>query len=271
MNEEKSSGFKIRFDEETEEPASQPEVKDLRVEKLNRKVTIITIIIPILTIVILGVTYVGIKKRVDNMQDTGTTKVQNLSEGLDSKFSALSLQYAKLEETLGKKIEATETALVSLKDALNRAEKSIKAINAAKAEKKEVDGAIAKIDEAIAPLRKDLESSSSEIKNLELTFTNQLAPIAETVTTTTEALNKLKKDIAAFSSNTIDDKKLGSALQNERKNYQQKLSQLTANFEDKILSLENKITELEKIIELSEAPPPPPGKIIEQDIQPKTP
>lgn len=271
MNEEKSPGFKIRLDEETEESASQPEVEDSRIETLRRKITMIMIVVPFLMIVILGIAYIDIKRRVDNMQDTGTTKVQDLSEGLESKFSSLSLQYAKQEESLGKRIQAIETEIMSLKETLNQAEKSMKAMNAAKADKKDLTGIMAKIDEALPPLHKDLESAASEIKNLGIAFKNELTPLAGTINGNIETLNNLKKDVTALSLGTIDQKKLELALQNERKNHQKQMNQLTGDFGKKILSLENKIAELKKIIELNETPPPPPGKIIEQDIQPKTP
>ena len=64
----------------------------LRLEKLAQRVTIISILLPVLIGIILVISYLDIKSRVSTLQDTGESAVQSLSKNLESRFSSLSVK-----------------------------------------------------------------------------------------------------------------------------------------------------------------------------------
>ena len=56
------SKFKIRFDEESSEPTLEEEVKEVQVAKVNRRITTLAVLMPILMLVMLAFAYFEIKK-----------------------------------------------------------------------------------------------------------------------------------------------------------------------------------------------------------------
>ena len=94
IDDEQYSTFKFNGDDEPESERTlyQDEVKDRRVEKLSHRVTIISILIPVLIGVIFYIAYREITGRVNQSQDTGAMEIQNLSNQLEENFDKLSVK-----------------------------------------------------------------------------------------------------------------------------------------------------------------------------------
>ena len=86
MTEDKSSDFKFRIDEESPDSVFQDEIRELRLEKLSKRVTIVSILIPCLIGGLIAIAYLDLKKRVFINQDTGAKTVQGLSKDMDAKL-----------------------------------------------------------------------------------------------------------------------------------------------------------------------------------------
>ena len=105
MSKDDSKDFIIEEtdDDEYADSLFREEMKDLRVEKLNQRVTIITILIPCLIGVILFIAYRDLTGKVSQSEFSGSKEVQALSEELEEKFAQLTKQdsefQAKLAET----------------------------------------------------------------------------------------------------------------------------------------------------------------------------
>ncbi len=282
MVDKKPSKFNININEESPDSQFQEEIQDLRIKKLSSKITLTLILIPCLTGIILFAAFLDIKKRFSVIHDTEATKVQGLSKDLESRFSSLSIQYAKFEDSFAKKIssiEKTASSLkVDLKEAKKEIKKEIKKINSSKTDKKELTKTIDRIDKTLARIRKDTEDNASEIKVIDEKFDNKLAKLVEAVDKAKIELNKLRTDISDLSSTKIDKKALDLALENKEKIYLQNLSRTTKNFNNKIESIEKKIkTTILPDPSVSKQVPvkkpaskvvvPEPGDIIEQDIK----
>ncbi|MBN1930110.1 MAG: hypothetical protein JW786_00690 [Desulfobacterales bacterium] len=253
MKENMSSKFKLHIDDEGADSQFQAELAELQINKLSRKVTRISIYILCLTAIMLAIAYLDIKKKIGNIQNTGSNQVQGLSENLESRFSSLSLQYAKLEDSMNKKFLSIEEKTAVLKKDLNQSEKFIQTVQANQKDKKEAE-------------KKEIENIKSEIKRINEKFTAQFTEIISFADQTQKKIKKLQTDLSAFSSLKIDLKKLNLALENQQKNYQQKLTVLSNEFEDKIQSIQERIAAIQKLNEFIATPPPEPGKIIEQDL-----
>ncbi len=233
IDDEEYSTFKFNGDDEPEpEPEQslyQEEARDRRIEKISHRVTIISILIPVLLGVVFYITYRDITSRVSQSQDTGAMEIQNLSTRLqdqEDQFEALSKKYGELETSLAQKLAALEKVDRSMKANLKKAQGMVSKINATKVDKKEQQDAIAKIDTALGPIRKELESLGPMRKQLET-----LTPMRKEL----ETLTPMRKQLEVLTPMREDLKTVTAELRSLDKDTQQQLSTLSVNV-DKALN-----------------------------------
>jgi len=293
MSDRDSSIFKMGVDDDRSDPMlkqrsrekTKKEIKDIRAEKPGRRIILISILIACLLGILLFIAYSDIKKRVSATNYTGAQNVQNLTQNLESRFSSLSVQYAKIEDSLAKKILSLEKSMASLKVHLDKSEKTLKTIKATKADKKEMKSSIAGIKRTAAPVQKDIKSISAKIKIMEKKFRQELDGLSKTLN---KEKKELRSDISTLSTVKINKKEFDLEIEKERKIYQKELSKITRELEKKTESLQMEIRRLKSIQKISEkkkqiepqkpdtsgrqAPkseskvPVQPGTIVEQDI-----
>ena len=170
--------FKMRLDGEGAEALYAEERNDLKVEKLAQKVTIISILIPVLIGVILVVSYLDIKSRVTTVQDTGESGVQSLSQNLESRFSSLSVKFATLEESLGAKIAQLNKNQLAVQKRMTEADKSIRWLSKIKAGKKTFEQKSTEIEANLEAIRTDLQTLDSNLSSLDQSVKQELADLA---------------------------------------------------------------------------------------------
>ena len=264
MAEKDPTKFRIRLDDESPDTGFEEEIRDRRIEKLSRRITFVSILIPCLIAVILFVAYFDIKKRVGSMHSSGEV----VSQDLGSRIASVSEKQAKLEDMLVKKIE------VELKEATT----AIRYIRSArKADNKTLKGAIAGIEKGLGPVRKDLKNTASKTKALDKNLTN----FGKEFDKVKNDLNKVQADISLLSSAKIDRKALDNALNSKQKIYEQNLKQIADDLANKLKSIRKRIKKIEmsmSSVAVPAKPPPPkkpaeetatppPGTIIEEDIK----
>ena len=146
MDEHKDSPhFQIGTEEENPDTLLQSEISDRRVDKLSQRVTFIAILIPCIVILIMVFGYFDIKKRFVAIEGSGEKDVQNLSENIESSYSSLSVQFAKLEKSIQEKTAAIERETGALKKDISKVNASIKRLDSSKASRKELKNLIAKL------------------------------------------------------------------------------------------------------------------------------
>ncbi len=298
MTEKKSSKFKMRMDDENPDLQLQDEADPSQLEKLNKRITRISILIPCLLGAILLGAYFNIKTDLSKVNTSGAIEVQTLSKELESKFSSLSLREATLEESMGNKVGSLEKTTAALQKNVKEASTAIRHIRSArKTDNQKTAKAFGKMEKTLASMSKKLDKISSDLKSLDQSLTKKMTKFSETGK---NDLAKIQSDIAAVKSSKIDQNDVNSALKNQQKIYQIALGLLTSNLEDKITDLEKKIKALEKVapssgtpkqvkskkalssskVETEKTPSPVPPKetvipdtetIIEEDLQKKTP
>lgn len=226
-------------DEEYAGELYREEMKDLRVEKINQRVTIITILIPCLIGVVLYIAYRDLTGRVTKSEFTGSKEVQALSEELEKNFADLATQNATFQAALNAKITSIEkttkglnatlkkmiTSVQKLKQNENRTQTSLKAISASKVDKKEQAAAVAKINKTIVPIRKeldalipiskDLSSLSSELKALDKNIKSESESLKESLTKTNNDLIQIQNSLAVLGDQKIDKASLQALLELE--------------------------------------------------------
>ena len=244
MTEKESKKFEMKMDDEAPEFQVQEELEDLKVEKLHKRITRISIIIPCLVVLIILAGYFDLKKTLSSVNTKGNMGVQTLSKELESRFSSLSVKEAKIEETLGKKIAELEKATASLTTATKEAETAIKYIRSARKQDNEsTASAIQQIEKTLASIPKDLEKISSDLNAMDKTSSAKLVIFSQFMDSTKNDLSTIRSEISSLKSSKADR----NDLKDQQKVYQLALRQLTTSLEDRIKSVENRLNELKKI------------------------
>ena len=271
MSEESSKEFEIRIDEESPDTVFQDEIKNLRLEKLGKRVTIISILIPCFLCILLILTYFDLRSRVIANQSTGVTHIQSLSKDFDSRINELSSQLSKIEESLASNISSYEKKLSSLKFRIYKSENRIKKLKSSKADMKD--------QETIK------NEFSTKLNNLDVIFSGKLTGLSAEQNAIKKDFVKLSDDIASLSSQKkINRIFLDDQLKKQEKNQQQELNQIKKELETKLVSMQKQLQEFEKRLKLSgkksqnsskpvspskptvKNTPKKPGKIIEKDL-----
>ncbi len=158
--------FKMRLDDDVEDTLIPAQVDDMRIEKLNHKMTLISIILPVLIVVVLVIVYLDIKKRVIHTEDTGTIGVQNLSEDLDSRFSSLSLRQAQNVEDLARLTDQTNQSMAKVQVNLKKLEDSLKKSLRPMVNQKDMKATAKKIGQNVANVSQSVEEVNARVADV---------------------------------------------------------------------------------------------------------
>ena len=272
MAERKPPEFRFNADDQEPDEFYHEEMKDLRVEKLNQRITLISILLPCLIAVAIYFGYRDLTGRVHQGRDSGNLEVQKLSsqmEELSKKFNdklttfstTLSAQdqnfgnsiSGKLN-TINNNIEVLNQSMKSLNENLNQTQSAIKKIDETKADKKSQEAAIAKLKadldslknkfQSLTDIRGDMKSVSSEIKNLESQFTEAMTKVAANTEKFKKEYDLLQASIAKQLSEKIDKAALGVELLMFKKNqniHSQEITLITQRLD----SIQKKIEDMQ--------------------------
>lgn len=282
IDDEQYSTFKFNGDEEpeAEQALYQDEAKDRRVEKLGHRVTIISILIPVLIGVVFYIAYRDITSRVSQTQDTGNMEIQNLSTQLQDKFNEISSKYGELEASLTQKLASLEKVDKAMKANLKKAEATVSKINATKADKKDQQDAIAKIDTALNPIRQelkvlstmrnDIKTLKADLQSLDADVQQKLTVMSANVDKTLQNITGMQSDMSALSNQKLDKDALQLELLKAKKSYQKDLDLTKATLDKRLSSILRKVRDLEKMAQAPLSTPKSSGggsNIVEQEIK----
>jgi len=272
----------FKFEGNDEEPESQQtvyheDVKDRKVEKLSHRVTIISILIPVLIGAIFYIAYREITSRVNQSQDAGAMEIQTLSSQLEENFAALSAKYGDLEAALTEKLANLEKVDKAMKDNLQQAEDTVAKINATKADKKDQKEVIAKIDAALKPIRtelkdlpamrNDIKALSADMATLNKDLKQQFSTLSKNVDQSLSGLKRIQSDISTLSERKMGKDALQLELLKARKSFQRDLDVTKLAINKRLDSMLREIKELEKLAQAPLASPGPSGSYTEQEIK----
>jgi len=247
MTKNESAKFKIRSDDNPEAQFGEDN-QELKLDKLSKRITLITILIPCLIGGILFLAYSNIQTRVGQVSDTGTSKVRTLSKDLESRFSALLVKHSKLQMDFTQKNLSLEKTNASLQKNLQEATTAIKYIRSARKSdnRKTVNtiNAINKTLETLALLPQNLETMASDIKLYDQNFSKELGSFSKSLEGIRNSLIKIQADILYLASAKTDKKAFDLALKTQQTNYQLALQQTRLDIYKRIVSLENRLNKL---------------------------
>ena len=243
------------------------EPQDNRVSRLSRKVTILAILLPCLIAAALYFLYNDLKTRVAQNQSYGTQSVEGLAQTLDTRLQEFSAKLTQLETMFSERLAGTEKSVENLKTQLGKTDSGLK----------NVLGSLKAIETAKMD-KKDLESLADQLVALSTQMTarnNDMSERLSDLTTITQKqvndLLKLRTEITGLTDSKIDREN----LQQELVNQQQKLLVLSSDLDKKIFAIQNDLRRLEKDLQQTRqsfrpSPAPAPGSsggIVEKNLE----
>ena len=268
MTNKKRTQFKMQIDNHESDALFTEERNDLKFEKLAQKVTIITILIPVLIGVILVISYLDIKTRVSTFKDTGESEVQSLSKNLESRFSSLSVKFASLEETFTGKMKKAAKTQRSLQARLKEAEKSVRWLSKIKAAKKTFDQKTAEIEENLTAIRSDLQTLDSNLTSLDQSVKKELADLVTLVEKSENTIMGLQPQFAQ----KINREEALQAISDQKKEILVSLEAMGLRLEKQIVLNRQRIAAVkEKVVKKTpvSTTKPAPGQTTKPEPAPK--
>lgn len=298
IEENENSRFQFSANEDEPETILHDELRELKIEKLAQRVTLLTILIPCMVGIILVIAYLDIKDRVTRSYDTGTIGVQKLSKDLASKFSSLSLEQAKIKDIQANKIPDLEKSAAFLKSRITKLQESMAQMSASSIDQDELARVAKTLADKLADHEREVESdlealalTNSQIVDNSQKLTNDIGMQSENLAEMDIKINTIRKEIKMLSESFINKDDLELALKLKEIGYRQSLLDKTALLEKEIQALRKEIKALQKNNSASSAvapatqPPSPaspkpvpeietskpttsePGGIVEQTIE----
>ncbi|MFZ0242054.1 MAG: hypothetical protein WAL90_10445 [Desulfobacterales bacterium] len=264
MSREDSDNFKFGADQINPDDMLRDMPADSRITRLSRRVTILSIILPLMIGAAIYFLYTDLKKRVVQNQTYGTESVESLAKTLDARVQEFSARIAQLETTVAERLAGTEKSLGALKTQLDKTDSNLKTvlgtlktIETAKADKKE--------QETLAGQMTALASQSAA---REKEMAERLADLTAVAQKEVNDLIRLRTEVTTLTENRIDRKTLSQELDKQ----QQNLSALSGTLDKKMAAFQNDLRKLERELQQArQSPRPPPAPadgtgIIEKDL-----
>ncbi len=251
MQENDSARFKIRLDEDEIEPIEpQKEATEKagnHIRKVNRRITILALLLLVFTGLVAGLGYYDLKQKLAALQNSGQTDVEKLSSQLSASISALSQQgeqlkeeSAKLNERLGKEIEAVTKQINSLSKKLEKESTEMRSVAAEAVDKKSLNAAAAELNKKIESIHNSLQAGTGEIKALDEKLARELGVFTQRIRVLDSENDRLQKELNDQAKNRIDQGTLKAALEKQQAQYREELQKLSQSLESKIRTMDRK-------------------------------
>jgi DNA repair exonuclease SbcCD ATPase subunit len=232
------------MDAEVEDTVIPTQVDELRIEKLSHRITLISILIPVLIVVVLVMAYLDIKRRVTLTEDTGAVTAQHLSQDLESRFSSLSLSQAHIEEALTKLQDQTNQSLAQTQVNLKKLEDGLKQSRNTMASQKEVKSVSQKMDQNITNVAKSVEDLKLQVDALTQTLQSKLAQVDQQVSEHGSQMAQLKELLLKLEQNKIDKAAMDLAIKLEALKIKQVVNDQLEDMQAQIQSIGQKVDKL---------------------------
>jgi chromosome segregation ATPase len=270
--------FKLGRNDEDSGLLLEEERQEQRLEKPNRRLTVFAILVPLVIGAMVAYAYVDLKTEFAAVK---TGDVQKLARDLDSRFSSLSLQSAKLEETLRGRLAEFEKTGSDLAAQQRDLEKRLTALGAALPDMKALQQAISEITAQLAPLAAQVAAVDGTLDTLTRSTRESvevLAALDQRLKTVEASAAQLSQDLAALSAAQLDRRELAStveaAVATERKRFQSRLAEMADLYGASINTLQQRTDQLERAVTAlanqaaaKSGKAPGTGLIFEHDLQ----
>jgi chromosome segregation ATPase len=253
IQENDNSRFQFSADDDEPEAILQDELRELKIEKLGQRVTLLTILIPCMIGVILVIAYLDIKDRVTRTSSTGAIGVQKLSKDLASKFSSLSLEQAKIKEVQAKKLPELDKSAAFLKSKLTKLQKTMTQMSASTISRDELTRVAENLNDKIADIPQALKPDFEALTRVDdqmvadaRRLSDEFKALSDSMAALDMGIDSIRKEIETLSEKAIDKDDLELSLKLKEIGYRQSLLEKTGLLEKEIKALKKDIQALQK-------------------------
>jgi chromosome segregation ATPase len=292
MIDPRSDDFKIQFNDDEPDCYIEQEMTETRVDKLGQRLTMISILIPFTIGIIVFLAYLDVRKKYDEMKNSGAIEVKNLSSDLESRFSSLSLKFAKFEEEVDTHMAEIQNAITAAQKSITdvtqqveaRLNKTIGQLKEDAVSKKELEDRVTQVKTEIQPFQKEFSGLTAQLKTLDEALNNTDLKLKQSITEYAqrfilleETLNtvsassiqlktdmeNIKKNTSQLTADTINQESLNLAIEKQRLSQEQQLTLLARNVEQQLSAIKAQIKKLHNLpsqrIETKKKVPPSPS------------
>ena len=284
----------IRMKEEGSDISYQDEMWGLRresqIQKLNQRITLLSILVPGLLGAILLFAYLEFNDRLNKTVIMRSGQVEALSENMEDKMISLSDQYGELEKLLSNSIANLKKTNALIEKDLRENQQETKKLTTSKADKKALEKAIrkesAQTARTLEALRNELNGQKQAVENLDATLKKEVVKIVQVIENLKTDRQRQSSAIEDLSEHKLDKEDFGNILKDKWSGYEAKISLLRKE----IKVLKDEVSKVQRQLNMDvtrdmvskpkgafpkEKPPsattkddviPTPGEIIEQEI-----
>lgn len=275
-NPEDNGQFKMRLEEGVEETPIPTQVDELRIEKLSHRVTLISILIPVLIVVVLAITYLDIKKRVAQTEDTGQLTAESLSKDVESRFETLARAQRLLEENLARLKDQTDQSVAKVQVNLKKLDDRLKSSNRKMVSRKDMQATTDKLDQGLGNVSQSFEELKLQFSQLTTSLQPQISGLEKALAENKSQMVQLDGMLNNLDRNKIDKASMELAVKLEALKIKQVYKVQLEDFQSRLTSIEKKLAEQTKTARpaATQSPKPipqqtpqaPPEKLEEQTI-----
>ncbi len=211
--------FNIRIDGDNPDSLLKKNMKELRIDQLNRKINVLFFIILSLICILLAVAYFDIKGRFSDNRTEKTVIIEKKIEEMASEYSSLLKKNTQMEESIAKKLNALEKNDTGLNSDLTEVKKNLELLSSSKTGKHELKQITAKIDKLVAPYQEKIQKTLSQINQLDKNFKQELFLLAD-------GLDKYKNKSSELSQTVAMESERLTELNQTVDGYQKKLNEI---------------------------------------------
>ncbi len=215
---EENEHFKLRLDdieESIEEQVIPKEINELKLEKISHKVTLISILIPVLIVIVLVFAYMDIKRRVVKTEDTGAIEFKKLSSDLESRFGSLSVRQARIEDSVDRLTEQSNQILASIQIRLEKLDDSIKKTSKESVGQKEFDSTKTELSKQLNSAIDATNEAGVQMAAISQELKKQIDDIRQSLTDNQSQLSELETMIQQVNQTKLDKPAMDLALRLE--------------------------------------------------------
>lgn len=260
MDEKNYSTFQFGKDDESPGTILQEELQELKLEKLSNRVTLLTILIPFMIGIILVIAYLDIKNRVTRTHNTEAISIEKISKDLQTKFSSLSLEQAKIKDIQSQKILSFEKSIDVLQSRLKTILPVLKQLESSAIGRDELSQVIESFNVKNQEISESMQVEIETLKDIENqmakeveSVSNNLNTLSETLTVMKSGLDKLNDDILNLNQVKIGKKELDLALKLTEIGHRQELLAYRTSIDKKIYAIHNQLSNLQQYNAQAEA------------------
>lgn len=275
MERKKSTTFKISHEDERPDSLFRARnKKDLRIEKVQQRLTLLAILIPCLVAAMLYFFYQHFQQAMGKTQGAGVQKIQRISADIETRYEEISEKFKGLEKNIEvlenkytRKVQPLDEILLafekinsSMKDSLKKMEKSVDELYTSKADKQELQElrkAIETLDAGLLPVKESLDVITADLKIVDERISKEVAALSESIRQTATEFESIRSEIAKISETAqsgLTRNDLDQALQKQQKTFQDQLNPLIKDMkieEKRVKVIQEKVEELERAMDKS--------------------